>query len=171
MSPARNPFATSVPSVLRLSRWLGVLAASSTAFAGLIDHDFNNNTLPAGDELRGTATITNGELQLTTATNGQSASYVMGLSDPGQYLSSFNASFKVLIGNTSSGTPADGLSFSLGQLPASVFTEGGIDADVNNFTLNSGLTISFDTYGPNDTTAPGFGPGIEITYGQRRLFT
>jgi hypothetical protein len=171
MTPARNPLVTSTPSVLRLSRWLAVLATGSTAFAGLVNHDFNDNTLPAGDELRGTAAITNGELQLTTATNGQSASYVMQVSDPGQFINSFDASFKILIGNTSSGTPADGLSFSLGQLPAGIFTEGGIDADVNNFTLNSGLTISFDTYGPNDTTAPGFGPGIEITYGQRRLFT
>ncbi len=54
-------------------------------------------------------------------------------------------------------------------MPGGVFTEGGIDSDGNNFTLTSGLTISFDTYGGNDGTA-GAGIGIEITYGQRRLY-
>jgi MYXO-CTERM domain-containing protein len=144
------------------ARYLIPLAAlvlsSGAGFATTASYDFNGTGIQPGDTLRGNATITNNELELTTAINSQTGSLVIRNLDPGQELTSFTSNFRIFMGNSTTGTAADGIGFSVGQaLLASpnAFGEGG---------TRSGLTISFDTFG-------GGGPeGIDIRYYGRTIF-
>jgi len=143
---------------MRISRilpFLGMLATSAIGVAATVTYNFDDNALPSGDSLRGTAALINGQAQLTTAADSLTGSYIVQDLDPGMELTSFNSTFDIFIGGGNVG--ADGLSFSFGEVLSSTmaFGEGG---------PRSGLTISFDSYG-------GGGPeGIDIRYFDRLVY-
>jgi hypothetical protein len=142
----------------RLIPLVALFVTAATGYAGTASYNFNGTGIDPGDTLRGNAAIANNELELTTATNSQTGSLVIRDLDSGLELTSFTATFNMLMGNSTSGTAADGIGFSVGQAlltAPNAFGEGG---------TRSGLTISFDTFGNG-------GPeGIDIRYYGRTVF-
>ena len=89
--------------------------------------------------LRGTATWTNQAVQLTDTIGGQVGAVVLDGISAGPALSGFTAKFNVTMGPTTTGTPADGISFAVGDLGASAWGENGpATAHI--------LTVALDTY-------------------------
>ncbi len=99
-------------------------------------NDFS--TLPAAS-LRGTATWINQSLRLTEAANGQLGAAVLDGVAVCQGQTGFDALFTVAMGPTATGTPADGISFTVGDTGTLPWGEDG------SATAHS-LTISLDTY-------------------------
>jgi hypothetical protein len=116
-------------------------------------NDFSTNAFA---ELRGTAALTNGSLRLTDAIGGQTGSAVLtGLEVwPGQ--SGFEASFNLALGPIAGATPADGISFSVGDLGSAAWGELG-PATARH------LTVSFDTY--ENGAGPIMAKGIRLMMG------
>lgn len=102
--------------------------------------------------LRGNATLTGGVLQLTSATGGQIGSAILDSVSVGEGQTGFNASFLFGMGSGSS-PPADGMSFSVGNLGTAAFGENG------PLTSHS-LTLSFDTF--DNGTGVGAAVGIRL---------
>jgi hypothetical protein len=69
-------------STRRLMPVLAFLASSGGGFGATSSYDFNGTGIQAGDSLRGSAVITNNELQLTTATNSLTARWSYATSIP-----------------------------------------------------------------------------------------
>src|SRR4030095_4000386 len=142
----------------RLIPLVALFVTAAAGYAGTASYNFNGTGIDPGDTLRGNAAIANNELELTTATNSQTGSLVIRDLDSGLELTSFTATFNMLMGNSNSGTAADGFGCSVGQAlltAPNAFGEGG---------TRSGLTISFDTFGNG-------GPeGIDIRYYGRTVF-
>lgn len=118
-----------------------------------------NSGVPSGAAVYGDAYVgsDNGAgqaLHLTDAVGGQEGSLVVSDLNQGAVVRSFDAQFDILIGgSTSTGNPADGLSFSWAtDLPAGPFGEGGSD---------TGLTVTFEVYDQNNATP---GPGVIVKY-------
>ncbi len=113
--------------------------------------DFNHG--PGAVSLRGPAAWINQAIRLTPAINGQLGSVVMeNVANPVQP-AGFTARFRVKMGPTSSGTPADGISFSVGDLGSAAWGESG-PATADH------LTVAFDTFENN--AGPGASTGIQL---------
>jgi len=105
--------------------------------------------------LRGTATWANQAIRLTSAVASQGGSIVMedvtNLPQP----TGFTARFRLKTGPTTSGTPADGMSFSVGDLGTAAWGETGP-------TTSQNLTIAFDTYENNNGAANSTGINLFV---------
>ena len=98
----------------------------------------NFNTGLGTATLIGSATLTNQAVQLTDVLGSQTGSVVLTGIAPGPAFSGFTARFTVAMGPTS-GTPADGISFAVGDMGAVAFGENGpATAHI--------LTVALDTY-------------------------
>jgi hypothetical protein len=89
------------------------------------------SSLPAGAALSGNASVTGGELVLTTATNSQSGSAIL---TPAARTGAWTANYSQYIG---AGSGADGMAFTYGPISGAGSGEAG---------WASGLVVSFDTY-------------------------
>ncbi|MCU0797137.1 MAG: chitobiase/beta-hexosaminidase C-terminal domain-containing protein [Akkermansiaceae bacterium] len=89
--------------------------------------------------LRGGATWSNGEIVLTEAIGGQGGSIVLDDLTTTPALNGFTARFDLNIGPPGQVSPADGVSFSVGNLGTSAWGENGP-------ATNPNLTVGFDTY-------------------------
>ena len=143
------------------SAGLCLLAATLSAGAGSFSTDFNSGP-PSGATAYGNAFVDSsggvgdsGVLKLTTAANNQLSSFIIDDLDSGSRVSSFDVTFKLLLGGGT--TPgADGISFNFAtDLPNAAFNEEG---------AGSGLTIVFDAY-DNGTGDIPEGPEFRIKYG------
>ncbi|HEY5909910.1 MAG TPA: hypothetical protein VJA21_04830 [Verrucomicrobiae bacterium] len=137
-----------------------IATVAATARGGSFTADFNSGQ-PVGTTLYGSAFVDtvdgvggSGVLKLTTAVNSQEGSFIISDLDGGNPVTSFSASFKMLIGG---GNVADGLSFNFaGDLPNAAFGEEG---------AGTGLTVEIDTYDNGGGEAPAIdvkAGGIEI---------
>ena len=90
--------------------------------------------------LIGSATLVNGAVQLTDAIGGQVGSAILTGITPNPAFSGFTAKFNVAMGPTNTPpTPADGISFAVGDMGAFAFGENGpATAHI--------LTLALDTY-------------------------
>ena len=104
---------------------------------GTYVNDFNAGLGAA--TLRGNAVWTNQAVQLTDAIGGQIGAVVLDGIIASPALSGFTAKFNVSMGATTTGIPADGVSFAIGDLGAAAWSETGPG------TAHS-LAVGFDTY-------------------------
>lgn len=116
--------------------------------AGSFSTDFNAG-LPAGSVLSGSAAVDGGVLKLTPAASDSLGSWMLADLDGGLAITSFTASFKVLVGG---GSGADGFSFAFGNDLVAPFGEDG---------SGTGLVVSFDTFENGGEDAP----TIDVRYG------
>ena len=125
---------------------LAALAAGPTAlWAGGFSANFNDNLLPPGTALYGSAYIGGGVLKLTDNINGQQGSFIINELDPGSEVNGVDAQFKVRVGGGTS-VPADGFSFNFADdLRTDSFSEEGD---------GSGLIVAFDIYDNGGGEAP-----------------
>ena len=145
---------------------LFLAAATLSARAGSFSANFDNGMAPPGTTLYGNAAIAasggvddSGCLELTTAVNGESSSFVLDDLDSGQPIFGFDVSYDVLL--YSSGIPADGMSLCYGpDLPNGTWGEEG---------TGSGLIFAFDTY-DNGSETP-LAPSIDVAIGGTKLAT
>ena len=108
-------------------------------YRSVLPYRNNFNTGLGTAALLGTATLTNQAIQLTDAIGGQVGSVVLTGIAPGPAFSGFTAKFNVAMGPTNTGTPADGISFAVGDLGAVPWGENGpATAHI--------LTVALDTY-------------------------
>lgn len=96
--------------------------------------------------LRGNSAWSNGEIVLTEAVGGQMGSIVFNDLTTSPALHGFTARFNLNIGPNGQVTPADGVSFSVGNLGTGVWGESG-PATAQN------LTVGFDTFNNGPATA------------------
>ena len=99
-------------------------------------NDFNASLGAA--TLRRDAVWTNQAVQLTDAINGQFGAVVLDGIEAGPAVSGFTAKFNATLGPTSN-APADGLSFSVGDLGTDAWAEAGPPTSHH-------LSIGFDTF-------------------------
>ena len=136
------------------------VAAPLTISSPKFSANFDDGQVPAGAEINGSASVSNGDgiLHLTDAVNSLGGSIIIPDFDNGQSVNGFTAHFKLLVGGGTT-PPADGLSFVwVSDLPAgTVFGEDG---------SGTGLIISFDIYdngtAANPETPPA--PSIDVVY-------
>lgn len=100
---------------------------------------------PGNATLRGNSAWSNGEIVLTEATGGQGGSIVLNDLTTTPALNGFTASFNLNIGPEGQISPADGVSFSVGDLGTGTWGETG-PATAQN------LTVGFDTYNNGPAT-------------------
>jgi len=121
---------------------------------------FPNNTTVLGDGTAissstmtggfSTASVQNNSLRLiANGTPDTSSSFKLTDLDPGKAVQAFDAAFKLRF--FASGTPADGISFNFGAIPA------GNGSGEGGFVMSNGLVIAWDTY--DNTNDP---PSIEV---------
>lgn len=130
--------------------FLLVLASTRFLVAGTYSQDFSGfaagtTNLNDGSELSSNRSVTsvrgntNPYLRLTASgTPSTSSAFRLPDLDPGQAVDAFTVTFDLFIGG--SGTLADGISLSFGDLPAG---SGGGEA---GFSVDDGLIIAWDTY-------------------------
>ena len=100
-------------------------------------NDFNATLGPAA--LYGSALWTNQAVQLTDAVNSTAGSVILNGISLGSYNSGFRADFNLQLGPTTTGIPADGVSFAVGALPAAPWGEPGPGGSHE-------IVVGFDTY-------------------------
>lgn len=158
-----------IPKMIRSSRFpLAALALIASAPAGQYVQSFSGFPqgtvdLNDGSEIDGNTGVTSIRgtsdryLRLTASgTTGTISSFRLPELDPGRTIESFTARFDLWIGG--SGTLADGVSLTFGDIPAgSGGGEGGFPAD-------NGLIIAWDTYdnGGDPPSVEIFSDGISI---------
>ena len=114
-----------------------VAMVAASARATPYTEDFNDGTADNAT-LHGSAVVDSQNLRLTDAVNGQQGSMIINDLDPGAQLQSFSASFDLQTGPSTTGTPADGISFTIGNTDnVGSFGESG---------HGSGLAVRFDAY-------------------------
>ncbi len=118
------------------------LNADEPAIAASYTNDFATEPRAA---LYGSAEWNSGGLRLTSEVNDQLGSAILnGIETwPGQ--TGFSATFNLTTGPGSIPNPADGVSFSVGDLPGDAWGEDGPES----WESSRNLTIVFDTYGFN----------------------
>ena len=94
---------------------------------------------PGNATLLGSSAWSNGEIVLTEAIGGQMGSIVLNDLKTTPALNGFTARFNLNIGPNGQVTPADGVSFSVGNLGTGAWGETGP-------ATNQNLTVGFDTY-------------------------
>lgn len=104
---------------------------------GVHFNDFNAGLGAA--TLYGNAVWTNQAVQLTDAIGGVAGSAILNGITLGSYNAGFTARFNLQIGPTTTGVPADGVSFAVGALPAGAWGETGPDG-------SHSIAVGFDTY-------------------------
>ena len=108
---------------------------------------------PGAASLRGTAAWASQAIRLTSALNNQGGSMVMENVVNPAAPTAFTARFRIKTGPTTTATPADGMSFSVGDLGSAAWGENG-PATAQN------LTVAFDTYENN--AGPATSTGIQL---------
>jgi hypothetical protein len=98
--------------------------------------------------LRGDAVWNNGSVRLTDTVGGQIGSVVLEGVSAGHSLNGFTARFRLTLGPTTTGIPADGVSFAVGDLGDAAWGESGPSTTRN-------ITVSFDTYDNGGTGSIG----------------
>src|SRR5437867_246074 len=144
------PFSSSFRTGLLLSG----LALAASVQAGSFTADFNTGALPPGTHTNFNANggayleLTGGVgdsgcLKLTKNINGQNGSFILDDLDAGQPIYGFDITYKLRMGG-GTGTPADGMSLSVGPdlADTSLFGEGG---------AGSGLRFDWDIFNNPDT--------------------
>ena len=140
-----------------VSSRLAVTAAVSLAVGGLLTGVASSQaaattiTIPSpvsgGWQLNGTAAVNSTasppNLQLTPAANWQVGSAFYPTAVPGVGIS---ASFDVFIGSSTSGSGADGMTFTLADASVTKPTALGNNAGGEGFSGIHGIAVSFDTY-------------------------
>lgn len=146
--PLRGPFAA-----LSLS-----LTLTGLSYAGTFSSDFSST--PGGATAYGSAFVDGTALELTPALTSQQGSFVIDDLDPGLRVLSFDAVFKLHMGNGTA-TPGDGICFVFGtDVPNTDFNEEG---QPTSGPGTSGLVVTFDAYdNSNDNNAEG--PEFRIKY-------
>lgn len=130
--------------------------------AGTFTANFNDNAVPAGAYLNGSAgggVIEEGILKITKNLNGQTGGFVIEDLDAGMPVYGFNLTAKVRVGGGTA-TPADG--FSISFAPDIATTTGASPAEYEN-GVGSGLRIAFDIFDNGNENPPA--PSIDLRIG------
>jgi hypothetical protein len=166
-----NPVCAGAPVALTLQNQSAISKAATYVWENSTDggatwlpatpvtNDFffsNFSTQPTNTNLYGSASISGGELVLTTALNDLKGGYVIQ-STPGRNIDSFTVNFDYAI---SGGTSADG--FSLSYASNITNNDGGGESGEG-----SGIIIQFDTY-DNENVATG--SRVRVLYNGIQLF-
>jgi hypothetical protein len=134
------------------AHWVDNLSYTFTTLDTGRDPDFGGVAIYGNAYLDLTSGVSgSGALHLTDNVNNQAGSMVIPELTPGFAVQSFNASFKLRIGN-GSGNAADGFSFNLaGDLP-----DAATGATAAEEGLGTGLSVCVDNYPTGGTDSPSF---------------
>ncbi len=129
-----------------------ILSIGEFASLALINNSFGSNVSGvsgnATTSLGGNATLTGGVVRLTDSVNNQLGTFTIDPSGDAEGAKNFTASFRMKIGESTSGISADGLSFNYGNTTyGSTHTGNGRDYEEG---VTNGLSIAFDTYDNDD---------------------
>jgi hypothetical protein len=138
-----------------------LLTATGVRAEWTFETNFNDD-IPAGTEVYGTTVVEwidddgeDGVLQLTVTEASQNGSWIVDDFSEGQTVGEFEASFRMLMGGSTSADPADGMSFSFGRnIPDNTFSPAENGA-------GDGLRVAFDSW----DNGGGEAPAIEIFIG------